>query len=87
MKVTPIKQNIYIAKNKLKSGAKTVERQVGKHIPQKVVDNMPRKLTWNNFPIAAGLIGLLTPIPFASAIMYGIAKVIQIVGKKFLHKP
>ena len=86
MRITPIKQNIFIAKNKLKSGAKTVGRQVEKHVPQKVVDKMPKNLTWNNFPIAAGFIGLLTPIPFASAIMYGVAKVIQILGKKFLHK-
>ncbi len=86
MRVTPIKQDIYLAKNKLKTGAKKVERQVEKHIPQKVVEKMPKKLTWNNFPVAAGLVGLLTPIPFASAIMYGVAKVIQILGKKFLHK-
>ena len=82
MRVTPIKQDIYLAKNKLKTGAKKVE----KHIPQKVVEKMPKKLTWNNFPVAAGLVGLLTPIPFASAIMYGVAKVIQLLGKKFLHK-
>ncbi len=86
MRIPPIKQEVYIAKNKLKSGAKTVGRQAEKCIPQKVVDKMPKKLTWNNFPIAAGLVGLLTPIPFASAIMYGVAKVIQILGKKFLHK-
>lgn len=86
MRVTPIKQDIYLAKNKLKTGAKKIERQVEKHIPQKVVEKMPKKLTWNNFPVAAGLVGLLTPIPFASAIMYGVAKVIQILGKKFLHK-
>ena len=86
MRITPIKQNIYLAKNKLKTGAKKIERQVEKHIPQKVVEKMPKKLTWNNFPVAAGLVGLLTPIPFASAIMYGVAKVIQILGKKFLHK-
>ena len=86
MRITPIKQNIYLAKNKLKSGAKTVGRQAEKCIPQKVVEIMPKKLTWNNFPVAAGLVGLLTPIPFASAIMYGVAKVIQILGKKFLHK-
>ena len=86
MRVTPIKQDIYLAKNKLKTGAKKVERQVEKHIPQKVVEKMPKKLTWNNFPVAAGLVGLLTPIPFASAILYGVAKVIQILGKKFLHK-
>ena len=86
MRVTPIKQDIYLAKNKLKTGAKKVERKVEKHIPQKVLEKMPKKLTWNNFPVAAGLVGLLTPIPFASAFMYGFAKVIQILGKKFLHK-
>lgn len=86
MRVTPIKQDIYLAKNKLKTGAKKVERKVEKHIPQKVLEKMPKKLTWNNFPVAAGLVGLLTPIPFASAFMYGVAKVIQILGKKFLHK-
>ena len=86
MRVTPIKQDIYLAKNKLKTGTKKVERQVEKHIPQKVLEKMPKRLTWSNFPVAAGLVGLLTPIPFASAIMYGVAKIIQILGKKFLHK-
>ena len=47
MRVTPIKQDIYLAKNKLKTGAKKVERQVEKRIPQKVLEKMPKKLTWN----------------------------------------
>ena len=91
MRVPPVKPNINSVKGKFKSGTKYVEQKVGSVVPQKLKDTyrekMPKKITWNNFPVVAGVLGLFTPIPGASLALYGIAKVIQIARKKILHKP
>lgn len=54
---------------------------------KKLSAKIPRKVTIDNLPIVAGGIGLLTPIPFASVVLFGLGKLTQIVVKKFLHKP
>lgn len=46
----------------------------------------PKKITMNNFPIVAGTVGFLTPIPFASVVLFSIAKAIQIISKKFFSQ-
>lgn len=87
MKILPIRPNVDLTKNKLKSGAKYVERKVNNCVPQKVKEKIPKKVTWNNFPAVAGAVGLLTPIPGGALVLYGLAKLIQIARKKILHKP
>ena len=75
MKITPI-SNRY---NTIKKQTKTNISNIGEKIPKKV--------TIDNLPIITGLVGLMTPIPFASVILFGIGKIIQVTVKKFLHKP
>ncbi len=54
---------------------------------KKITKQIPKKVTIDNLPIVAGGIGLITPIPFASAILFAVGKLTQIAVKKFLHKP
>ena len=62
---------------------RTVNNLKFKNVRQKI----PRKVTLDSLPIVAGTVGLFTPIPFASIALFGLGKAIQIVAKKFLHKP
>lgn len=73
MKITPIKTRT----------ANSLKQCNLKRVKQRI----PKKVTLDNLPAVATAIGFVAPIPFGFLIFGAIGKAIQIVAKKFLHKP